>query len=187
VTAGTLRGEETANAVYLSDQLADAGLVLSRYQPQLVPEFRLKGDRGPLPSNPDGMLEGGLQSIRRQWSEGITVFSIRHRAAPRSLCRLPHRSPKPATSAARAPRLFFKIFRDRCVASKSMQVLPVSQALLADLLHDEIENSGIELDGLAHLNRINSRASPCDVETFPESVSAFPDCKLPLPSSAPRD
>jgi adenine-specific DNA-methyltransferase len=61
------------------------------------------------------------------------------------------------------------------------------QALLADLLHDEIENSGIELDGLAHLNRINSRASPCDVETFPESVSAFPDCKLPLPSSAPRD
>jgi hypothetical protein len=35
-------------------------LVFDRDQPQLVPEFRLNGDRCPVPSNPDGMLDGGL-------------------------------------------------------------------------------------------------------------------------------
>jgi hypothetical protein len=61
----TLEWHEAHRAVDLSDQGSHGSLVFDGDQPQLVPELMLNGDRCPLPSNPDGVLEGGLKSRRR--------------------------------------------------------------------------------------------------------------------------
>jgi len=54
----TLEWHEAHRAVDLSDQGSHGGLVFDGDQPQLVPELTLNGDRCPVPSNPDGVLEG---------------------------------------------------------------------------------------------------------------------------------
>jgi hypothetical protein len=58
----TLEWHEAHGAVDLSDQGSHGSLVFDGDQPQLVPELMLDGDRCPLPSNPDGVLEGELKS-----------------------------------------------------------------------------------------------------------------------------
>jgi hypothetical protein len=58
----TLEWHEAHGAVDLSDQGSHGSLVFEGDQPQLVPELMLDGDRCPLPSNPDGVLEGELKS-----------------------------------------------------------------------------------------------------------------------------